>query len=525
VGVLDLQRTVCPQTVLLAIAGVLASAGATAASRGALTRRTPDPPAFSARAIYLVSTPASVIEQCRHVQARAHFRMLCPRVLPRALIGWPGQPPDPLGAGFVRPSPRRIDGVDIGYGAPWESASASPHRWRNRPCCFLHFVIQRGRPVPGARPAVLGGKSGRLLPASSSSYGGPYFGNHVRFFFRERGVGYVATLHSFGNRETTALLGRLIAQLRPVAALRAPPAPKQAKAVRLGDVGPRAIAATPHALWILTRERPVDPTEPTPYARGTLLRLDPASGRIRARIRLPGYMRGLAAADGGSVWVATARPLSASRSEGAVVRLDSTGRVKAVIRTGTWPAALAVGKRAIWAVNSAPFFKRGTLVRIDTATNRIDGRPIPLGPAPSGAAVGGGSIWVADAIEGTVRRIDPQRRRTVAAIDVGSEPYDVVFAAGSVWVTNADDGTVSRIDPAANRVTATIRVGSNPYGIAVRGPSLWIANLGGGTVSRIDSARERVRRRIRVGGDPVGVAVAGGAVWFSLNSEDRLTRL
>jgi hypothetical protein len=213
----------------------------------------------------------------------------------------------------VRPSQRRIDGVDIGYGAPWEGDSSSPaahHLWRNRPYCFLHFVIQRGRPAAGARATVLGGKSGRFLLASGSSYGGPYFGNHVRFFFRERGVSYFATLHSFGNRETTALLGRLIAQLRQVAALRAPTAPRRATAVRLGKVGPRAIAATPHALWILTREQPIDPTAPTPYARGALLRLDPASGRIQGRVRVAGYMRGLATA-AGSVWVATARPLSA----------------------------------------------------------------------------------------------------------------------------------------------------------------------------------------------------------------------
>jgi YVTN family beta-propeller protein len=445
--------------------------------------------------------------------------MLCPRVLPRAVIGWPAQPPPPLGSGFVRLNSRRPPvGVDIGYGAPWESGRQ--HIWRNRPCCFLHFVIQRGAPPPGTRPAVLGGRRGRLLPASSAGYGGPYFGNHVRFFFREHGVRYVATLHSFGNRETTALLGRLIAELRPAAELHTPSPTRHGRTVRIGSVGPRAIAAAPGGLWVLTREQPVNPATPWSGTRAALLQLDSATGALRTPTTIAGGMRGLAVSES-AVWVAAAQS-----NRGVILRIDpKTKRVVARVHTGTWPAALAADTGGVWAVNTAPFYKRGTLVRIERATNRVDGRPIPLGPAPSGVAVGGGAVWVADSIQGAVRRIDPLRRRTVAAIDVGSEPYEVVFAAGSVWVTNADDSTVSRIDPRTNRVTATIRVGRNPYGIAVRGRSLWVTNLGDSTVSQIDAVGGRVRRTIRTGGDPVGVAFAGDAVWFTLNSEGLVTRL
>ena len=65
-----------------------------------------------------------------------------------------------------------------------------------------------------------------------------------------------------------------------------------------------------------------------------------------------------------------------------------------------------------------------------------------------------------------VTRIDPStgvRRQ----IDVGDEPEGVAVGAGAVWVANAGDGTVSRIDPATRRVVKTIEVGNSPFGIVV----------------------------------------------------------
>ena len=520
-----------PTLVAVAVASTVVSAEVASSQSiraDELGRKSSDPPAHSAKIVHLGPTPAGVIEQCRRVQAEAHFRMLCPLVLPRAVIGWPGQPPPPLRAGLIRSNPRRPpDGVDIGYGAPWEfysgqpAALVRPHLWRNRPCCFLHFVVQRGAPASGARPAILGGRRGRLLPANSSG-SGAYFGNHVRFFFREHGVSYVVTLHAFGNQETIALLGRLIAELRPIAALRASPPPKHGTTVRIGSAGPRAIAAAPGALWVLTREQPINPAAPWTGTRATLLRLEAATGAVKTRIPIRGEVRGLAASKG-AVWVADA---SGARQEGIVLRIDpKKKRMVARVRTGTWPAAIAADARGVWVVNTAPFFKRGALVRISAATNRAEGRPVPLGPAPSGVAVGAGAVWVADAIEGTVRRIDVARHRTIATVRVGRQPYAVAFAAGSVWVTNSDDGTVARIDPSTNKVVARIRVARNPYGIAARSRSLWVASLGAGTISSLEASSGRVVKTIRVGGDPVGVALTSGGIWFSQNSEGAVTRL
>ena len=53
--------------------------------------------------------------------------------------------------------------------------------------------------------------------------------------------------------------------------------------------------------------------------------------------------------------------------------------------------------------------------------------------------------------------------------DINADPVTGTLYAGggSVWVANTVDGTVSRIDPATDRVTATIPVGPGPQSVAI----------------------------------------------------------
>jgi virginiamycin B lyase len=177
-------------------------------------------------------------------------------------------------------------------------------------------------------------------------------------------------------------------------------------------------------------------------------------------------------------------------------------------------------------VSGAPFLRLGTLTRIDLATGRPRGEPIPLGRAPSGIAIGAGSVWIADALANTVTRIDRRSGDTLATIRVGRYPYGVAFGAGSIWVTNSDDGTVSRIDPATNGVLATVRVGRNPFGVAYGSRLVWVANLGDGTVKRLDPATNRqAGRAIKLGGDPLAVAARRHTVCVTRNSEGTVSCL
>ena len=56
----------------------------------------------------------------------------------------------------------------------------------------------------------------------------------------------------------------------------------------------------------------------------------------------------------------------------------------------------------------------------------------------------------------------------------GWRPIGVAFGAGSIWVANAGDGTVSRIDPITGRVVRTIDVGGSPTGIVVADDEVWV---------------------------------------------------
>ena len=50
--------------------------------------------------------------------------------------------------------------------------------------------------------------------------------------------------------------------------------------------------------------------------------------------------------------------------------------------------------------------------------------------------------------------IDPVSNSLAANVDVGSTPTGVAVGEDAVWVTNASDGTVTRIDPATRTFTA-----------------------------------------------------------------------
>jgi YVTN family beta-propeller protein len=109
---------------------------------------------------------------------------------------------------------------------------------------------------------------------------------------------------------------------------------------------------------------------------------------------------------------------------------------------------VAYGAGAVWVGN----WHDDSVSRIDPATNRVTGSPIPIGFHAGNLAVGAGGVWVTSDYRAesapedvVVVRIDPRTNQAVETIALGGHPIDVAVAAGAVWVSVATPGTVLRI--------------------------------------------------------------------------------
>jgi YVTN family beta-propeller protein len=194
------------------------------------------------------------------------------------------------------------------------------------------------------------------------------------------------------------------------------------------------------------------------------------------------------------------------------------GAVAAVAVVG---GLLALGLTRATADHGLSELAPNSLGAVDPSSGRIEAQ-ISLGARPSAVAGGDGSVWAANAADGTVTRIDTRTHATTT-IPAGAGPIALTSYDGAVWVANNEERTVSRIG--TNRVVQSIPVGNGPRAIAAGGGSVWVANGVDGTVSRIESKSGEVAKPITVGGDPSGIAFANGSVWVTSQATGSVVRL
>lgn len=286
-------------------------------------------------------------------------------------------------------------------------------------------------------------------------------------------------------------------------------------AVPTGMASGTDVAAAPDAVWVLNRSQP--PGE------AILVRVDPATDRVVARIAVgPGAVR-VAAGEGG-VWVLRSFPYGSD-----LVQVDpASNRVARTVALGSSASPptvsgehLLVAGGAVWVMSQAG------ILRVDPGSGRV--KTVTgtdrYGP-PSGLAAAGGSVWaVAGMVIQQVRPGDGSIRWEDAPNGLGSMiPSGLAAGAGALWVVGS--GLLARFDPGTRRVVATFRVG---HGVGtdadrVAGDERTVVAQRGKVLYLIDPAADRVRAEVRL--PSAGAVAAGaGAIWVTDQANGRLLRV
>jgi YVTN family beta-propeller protein len=159
-------------------------------------------------------------------------------------------------------------------------------------------------------------------------------------------------------------------------------------------------------------------------------RLNPRGGTVEPPIdthALKGALKAIAAGEG-AVWATTSDILA---DDYALLRIDpATRRVVARVPLRGGAEGVSVGLGSIWVANNLG----NTVSQVDPATSAVVGT-IPVGDGPVAVAAGDGAVWVADYKDGTVSRIDPKVGFVVATIAVGPNPDQIAVDEDGVWVT------------------------------------------------------------------------------------------
>ena len=265
----------------------------------------------------------------------------------------------------------------------------------------------------------------------------------------------------------------------------------------------------------------------TQAALGSVTRVDPVAGledllRRRRRRLVARAATALATA----TVVALVAWLAVSRAERDAPVTEpppgSLGRVAATIPVGAGPADVVVSDGAVWVANAT----EGTVSRVDPATNTVT-NTIQVGRYPVRLAAGFGSIWVANQTEQTLSRIDARTGRVVATIPTPTlGPNQLAMGAGSVWALAGY--SLLRIDPATNKAAAIDADWELvDGGLTVAGGRVWLSGTaypGVQPIVRVDPATNRKADTIPTEAEGA-LAIGGGSVWHAGIASQTIYRL
>jgi hypothetical protein len=300
-----------------------------------------------------------------------------------------------------------------------------------------------------------------------------------------------------------------------------PAAPKVVQRIDIGGQPQSAVFAS-GALWVVD-------------VAGQVRRVDPVTGEAAqvARFRDVGFA---IAAGHGQLWALGGFRSAANRGHYELLRIDPrSGKVVARLSGIGDPSGLAVGKTGVWVAGSRCRCKGGTdhhpsLIRRDPATGAVTA-DVRM-PSGGDAAAGGGTVWFLGQ-DGSLMAVDEASDRVVRRL-----PGLATLGADGASVMRADDDGVLVADGAGDRllrvttqgITRRVPTGPNPARFTVSGKSVWVVTgdrIGGAKqlLTRLDVASGKVTGTVDLGRVLVqSVVAASGGVWI-VEEGGRLVRV
>jgi streptogramin lyase len=178
---------------------------------------------------------------------------------------------------------------------------------------------------------------------------------------------------------------------------------------------------------------------------------------------------------------------------------------------------LAGSGTTLWTISSSVAKAAG----IDTAAADPKARTADLSSDPYDIAVGEGAAWVAANASGPRQsgrliELDPVSGRIRTVHPSASSLIGLATGHHAVWVLEENRGLLRRLSPQALTTVAAIPVhATSSSAIVTDAKAVWVANGDAGRLLRIDPGSNRVAKEIAVRpSDDVALAVGGGAVWW-----------
>jgi streptogramin lyase len=316
-----------------------------------------------------------------------------------------------------------------------------------------------------------------------------------------------------------AATAAVVAVVLTLSAVAPPPKPSSAKVVATIRVGgqPRDAALAAGSLWIADFE-------------GRVVRLDPATRRVRARINVGGTAEAVAGG-GDVVWVLSNDDANGG-SRSHLTKLDArNGRVLARVPVNGSGGLVEVGAGGLWLVPDSPH--SSNLERIDpdsferTAYVVLPDRPTP--GLADGLSVSGASVWTQ--LRGTLLEIDAASGRIVTRVPGVGPAHEhevrrtVLARRDEVWTVASTVGLLMRVEN--GRVTQRITVGAAAGVVARTASAVWVAaSTGaddGNEVVRVDPDDGSVLQRIHLGFEvPQALVPVGTDLWVITSGGEAL---